>query len=187
MKKYHLLLPALVLLFGCGSAGVKQREPVCVLKTNMGTMVFRFFEKDAPKTCAHIQALVDSGFYNGKDFYRIVAGHVIQTGGGSTTVPAEFNSHKHLTGTVGLARDQDPNSGDSSFYICLAPRPHLDGKYTVFGQLIEGMDVLEKIGKVKVKEKYIEGYAFHKPVNPVIIEHASLEERYLEPITVPEK
>ncbi|MBN2415677.1 peptidylprolyl isomerase [bacterium] len=178
MKKYIVLLLPVILILGCS---MKKRQTVCVLQTNMGTMVFRFFEQEAPHTSAEIQKLVKQGFYDGKDFYRVVQGHVIQTGGGGDPLKAEFNSRSHLTGTVGLARDEDPDSGDSSFYICLAPRPHLDGEYTVFGQLIEGMDVLEAIGNVEVEEKYSEGIAFHEPVTPVIIEHASLEKRVLEP------
>lgn len=178
MRSYVLMVLALTVLFSCAQ---KKPETVCVLQTNQGTMVFRFFTDDAPRTSAQFQALADSGFYNGKDFYRVVAGHVIQAGGGGRPLKAEFNRHKHLTGTVGLARGDDPDSGDSSFYICLAPRPHLDGKYTVFGQLIEGTDVLERIGGTPVKQKFLGEIAFHQPEEPVIIENAFLEKRHLPP------
>ncbi len=113
----------------------------------------------------------------------MVKGNVIQAGddgkSGKPAIKAEFNSNPHLLGTVGLARDQDPDSGSTEFYICLAPRPHLDGKYTVFGQLTEGIDVLEKIGGVEVDEQYVgeSKIAFHKPKRPVIIEKAYLESR----------
>ncbi len=175
MKKLLLLLLFLVLIFSC-----TKKEKICVLQTNLGTMIFKFYEKDAPNTCSQIQNLVNEGFYNGKKFYRVVQGHVIQTGGGGEKIKAEFNKNKHIKGTVGLARDKDPDSGDSSFYICLAPRPHLDGNYTVFGQLIEGIDVLEKIGEVEVDEKFVgeeSNIAFHEPQKPVIIEMATIELR----------
>lgn len=153
------------------------RKRVCVLRTNMGTMVFRFFEEDVPKTCANFQRLVKEGFYNSKDFYRIVKGHVIQAGGGGETVPAEFNAHKHVFGTLGLGRTGGPKSGNSEIYVCLADRPHLDGKYTVFGQLVEGADVLERIANVEVEEIFRGSLALHKPLKPVVIEEAVIELR----------
>jgi cyclophilin family peptidyl-prolyl cis-trans isomerase len=156
-------------------------EEVGVLKTNQGTMVFRFFEVDAPRTTAHIKKLVRDGFFDGKLFYRVVKGHVIQAGDGEGTagpkVKAEFNSHPFVAGTVGLARDADPDSGSTEIFICHVPRPHLDGKYTAFGQLIEGQAVLEKIANIEVEEKYIEKVAFHKPKQPVVIEKATIETR----------
>jgi len=173
MKKIFLIALLMILIFSC-----TQKERVCVLQTNYGTMIFKFYTEDAPNTCAQIQQLVEEGFYNGKEFYRVVKGHVIQTGGGGEKIKAEFNDNKHIKGTVGLARDNDPDSGDSSFYICLAPRPHLDGKYTVFGQLIQGMEVLEKIGNVEVNEKFVgedSSIAFHEPKEPVVIEKASIK------------
>jgi len=110
----------------------------------MGTMAFEFFEADAPKTAAQIKDLVRKGYYDGKDFYRVVRGHVIQTGGGEAPkLPPEFNARPHIFGTVGLGRTEDEWSGDSEFYICIAARPYLDGRYTVFGRLIEGFEVLE--------------------------------------------
>jgi cyclophilin family peptidyl-prolyl cis-trans isomerase len=176
-----ILLASLSLLPGSQAQSAKQN--VCVLQTNLGTMVFKFFEAEAPQTTAQIQKLVREGFYNGKEFYRVVKGHVIQTGGGEAPkLPPEFNKKPHIVGTVGLGRSEDVNSGDSEIYICVAPRPHLDGKYTVFGQLIEGYDTLEKISNVEVEEKW-EGsdkkLAMHKPKNPVVIEKAWIEERIL--------
>lgn len=164
-------------------------QEVCVLDTSMGTLVFRFFEEDAPLTSAHIKKLVREGFFDGKPFYRVVKGHVIQAGDGEGTagpkVKGELessNKHHHVKGVVGLARDQDPDSGSTEIFICLDPRPHLDGKYTAFGELIEGMDVLEKIGNVEVNERFLEGnVAFHEPKQPVIIRKARIEVR--EPLT----
>jgi|SRR6185369_291728 len=156
-------------------------EEVCVLKTNLGTMVFRFYEQEAPLHTAHIKKLVRDGFYDGKRFYRVVKGHVIQTGdseGSGPTVKAENNPHLHVEGAMGLAHGPDPDSGTSEIYICLAPRPHLDGKFTVFAQIVEGKDVLEKIGDVPVDEHFVGDHvAFHSPKEPVIIEKATIETR----------
>jgi cyclophilin family peptidyl-prolyl cis-trans isomerase len=153
-----------------------------VLETNLGTMAFRFFEDQAPHTCRAVKRLVEKGFYDGSTFYRVVAGHVIQAGDGGDndepTVVGEFGAHPHVPGAVGLARDEDPDSGNTEIYICLAPRPHLDGSYAVFGLLVDGFDVLEHIGSVEVVEQYVEqDIAFHRPKEPVIIERAYLEER----------
>ena len=157
----------------------EREKEFAVLETNMGKMIIKFYEKDAPYHTAQFKELIRKGFYNGKKFYRVVKGHVIQAGDGEgtnyKTIKAEFNSHPHLVGTVGMARDKNPNTGSTEFYICLVPRPHLDGKYTVFGQLIEGYDVLEKIGNVKVKKQFVgkdKKIAFHTPLKPVIIEKA---------------
>lgn len=155
---------------------------VCLLKTNYGDMQFRFFEDVAPLTITKFKNLVKDGFYDSLKFYRVVKDHVIQAGDGGenniSTVQAEFNQYPHVTGTVGLARSQDPNSGSTEFYICLVPRPHLDEEYTVFGQLMEGYDVLEKIGNTEIVEHYVgedNKIAFHTPKEPVIIKKATIE------------
>lgn len=171
----------LALLLSAAQPAPPQTE-VAVLETSLGTMTFQLFEKDAPKTVAYFKALVKEGFYDGKPFYRVVAGHVIQTGDGGEsgrpTVPDEFNSNPHVAGALGLAHDVQPNSGSTEIYVCLAPRPHLDGRFTVFGQIVEGMDVLQKIGAVPVNEKFLEGgIAFHEPKEPVLIKKARLETR----------
>ena len=156
-------------------------DEICVLETSMGTMAFELFEADAPKTVAQFKSLVRGGFYDGKDFYRVVRGHVIQAGGGEAPkLPPEFNARPHVFGTLGLGRNEDEWSGDSEFYVCVAARPYLDGKYTVFGRLVEGAAVLEKIAVVPVEEKW-EGpgraMAMHKPVEPVVIRRARIEAR----------
>lgn len=159
---------------------------VCVLETSMGTMVFRFFEEQAPATVANFKNLVREGFYDGVDFYRVVSGHVIQAGDGGEndkpTVKGEFGAYPHVLGVVGLARDDDPDSGSTEIYICHAPRPHLDGRYAVFGLLIEGLDVLEAIGDVEVEENFVgddKSIAFHRPLVPVVINRAGIEKRIL--------
>jgi len=185
-RKSSMVITLIVLLSALPSLPAQSgRQNVCVLQTNLGTLAFRFFEAEAPQTSKQIQKLVRDGFYNGKEFYRVVKGHVIQTGGGDApNLPPEFSKKPHLIGTVGLGRDEDVNSGDSEFYICVAPRPHLDGKYTVFGHLVEGYNTLERISEVEVEEKW-EGpdkkLAMHKPKKPVIIEKAWIEESDLSP------
>ncbi len=158
---------------------------VCVIKTNYGDMQFMFFEDAAPLTVGKFKNLVNNGFYDSLTFYRVVKDHVIQAGDGGEndipTVVAEFNEYPHVVGTVGLARSTDPNSGSTEFYICLIPRPHLDGKYTVFGQLMEGYEVLEEIGNIEIVEQFVgeeKNIAFHTPKEPVIILKATIETIY---------
>ena len=124
-----------------------------VITTRHGTIKCDLFPTDAPKTVARIKELVNKGFYNGLTFHRVVPGFVVQggdpkgdgTGGSGTNLPAEFNSRQHTEGTLAMARAADPNSADSQFYISLGRHPHLDGQYTVFGQVKEGMDAVKKI------------------------------------------
>lgn len=149
---------------------------LAVFKTSLGTMTFELFGADAPKTVAQFKTLVGQGFYDGKDFYRVVRGHVIQAGdGGAPPLPPEFSTRPHLFGTLGLGRVGDEWSGDSEIYICVAPRPHLDGRYTVFGQLVDGRDVLERIAAVPVEERWEGKMAMHKPLTPVVILEARLQ------------
>lgn len=166
-------------------------EEVAVLETSMGTMVMRLFEDKAPLTVANFKALVKEGFYDGLPFYRVVAGHVIQTGDGGesgrATVQGEFGAYPHVPGAVGLARGSNPDSGSTEIYICHARRPHLDGKYAVFGLLIEGLEVLDAIGKVAVDEQFMGQTAFHKPKEPVIITKAKLEMRQVPALVMPVK
>ncbi len=126
-------------------------ETIAVLETTKGTLTFRFYHEDAPVTCARISQLITEGFYHNLTFHRVIPGFVIQggdplgngTGGSGKKLPAEFNKRKHVRGTLAMARAQDPNSADSQFYIALAAHPHLDEQYTVFGQLIEGDEILD--------------------------------------------
>ena len=175
----HLWLVVMVAAVGgAGEASETAANEVCVLETSLGTMAFRLFDEEAPLTAANFRALVAEGFYDGVEFYRVVAGHVIQAGDGGEndrpTVRGEFGAHPHVTGALGLARDEDPDSGSTEIYVCLEPRPHLDGRYAVFGMLVEGFNALERIGAVAVEERYLgdSNVAFHKPLEPVVIERA---------------
>jgi peptidylprolyl isomerase len=107
----------------------------------------------APGHVARIKELVRSGFYDGLKFHRVIEGFMAQTGdprgdgtgGSGKKLKAEFNAANFLRGTVGMARANDPDSGDSQFFICFEPAPFLDGKYTVWGQVTDGMEAIDAI------------------------------------------
>ena len=135
--------------------------PHVLIETDRGKLSIELLPDVAPKTVARFTELVKKGFYNGLTFHRVVPRFLIQggdptgdgTGGSGRTIPAEFSERKHLVGTVGMARTKDPDSADSQFYICLEPQPFLDGKYTVFGQVTEGLDLLPKFQEGDVMRK----------------------------------
>ena len=135
--------------------------PHVLIETDRGKLTIELLSDVAPKTIARFTELVKKGFYNGLTFHSVVPKFLIQggdpsgdgTGGSGQTIPAEFNEKKHKAGTVGMARTKDPDSADSQFYICLEPQPFLDGKYTVFGQVTEGLDLLPKFQEGDVMRK----------------------------------
>jgi peptidylprolyl isomerase len=120
-----------------------------------GRVVIQLFPDIAPKAVARVKELCRKGFYDGTPFHRVIEGFMAQggdptgtgTGGsGLGNLPAEFTNKRHfLRGTVGAARSSDPNSADSQFFIMFAPAPHLDGQYTIWGQVISGMEYVDKI------------------------------------------
>jgi peptidyl-prolyl cis-trans isomerase B (cyclophilin B) len=134
---------------------------VAVIKTSEGTMVLEFWPDVAPGHVKNFKDLAAKGFYDGTCFHRVIKGFMIQggdpltkdeankgrwgTGGPGHQVNAEFNNKPHVRGVLSMARSSDPNSAGSQFFICHAAAPSLDGKYTAFGKLIKGDDVLEKI------------------------------------------
>jgi cyclophilin family peptidyl-prolyl cis-trans isomerase len=128
-------------------------KTTAVFETTKGSFKFKFYSKDAPNTVNRIIELVQKGFYNGIVFHRVEPGFVAQTGdptgtgqgGSGTKLNAEFNDRHHMEGTVAMARTSDPNSADSQFYITFGPQPRLDHQYTVFGQVIDGMDSVRKL------------------------------------------
>ena len=109
----------------------------------------------APNHVARIKELVGEGFYDGLTFHRVIDGFVAQggcpegsgMGGSGQKINAEFNSGKHVRGACSMARAQDPNSADSQFYICLDDVSYLDGQYTVWGEVTEGMDAVDALPK----------------------------------------
>lgn len=133
-----------------------------VLYTNKGIIKFEIFEKDAPISSKNFIDLANSGFYTNLKFHRVVPDFVIQTGdptgtgagGSDKKIKLEINPKlKHTLGAVGMARSQELDSASSQFYITLAPQPDLDGNYAVFGQVIEGMDVVQEIEQGDILKK----------------------------------
>ncbi len=138
-----------------------EQAPHVILKTKFGEMEIVLFHDLAPKHVESFLKLANSGFYNGTIFHRILPGFMIQggdpltkdpanknkygTGGPGYTVPAEFSKVVHEKGILSAARTQDPNSAGSQFFIMVAKAPHLDGQYTVFGEIVKGVDVAETI------------------------------------------
>ena len=123
------------------------------IKTAKGDLVLELYPKDAPVTVNSFVSLVRKGFYNGLTFHRIVPNFVVQggdpkgdgTGGPGYQFQNEISQRRHITGTLSMAHSSAPNSNGSQFFICLEPQPSLDGSYSVFGQLTQGMDVLKKL------------------------------------------
>lgn len=130
-------------------------ENTLYLDLPYGWVVIQLWPDVAPKTVARIKELARQGFYDGTPFHRVIADFMAQggdptgtgTGGSGQRLEAEFSAVKHVRGTVSMARSSDVNSADSQFFICLAPAPHLDGQYTAFGQVTEGMEFVDRIKK----------------------------------------
>jgi peptidyl-prolyl cis-trans isomerase B (cyclophilin B) len=139
---------------------------VAVMKTSMGEMVFEFWPDVAPKTVQNFKTLALKGFYDGTSFHRVIKGFMIQggdpntkdpnneaaygTGGPGYTIKAEFNNRSHQFGVLSMARSSDPDSAGSQFFICNGDASSLDHKYTAFGKLIKGADVLRAISDIPV-------------------------------------
>ncbi len=149
------------LLFGLAvsasaSAQTLDKENTIYLDTKDGRIVIALNPGVAPKHVERIKQLTREGFYNGLAFHRVIGGFMAQTGdpkgngtGGSKygNVPAEFSALPFVRGTLGMARASDPNSANSQFFIMFAEGSFLNGQYTVFGQVVQGMDVVDKIKK----------------------------------------
>jgi cyclophilin family peptidyl-prolyl cis-trans isomerase len=137
-----------------------------VIETDKGTIKCKLYEEDAPNTTANFIGLAEKGFYNGLKFHRVVPGFVIQggcpqgtgTGGSGKQIKLEVTPKlKHTEGALAMARSQHPDSASSQFYITLAPQPFLDMQYAVFGQTVEGMEVVKSIKQGdKIKSVTIE-------------------------------
>jgi len=134
------------------------------IETNFGKISFKLIPELAPETVRNFKKLAKDGFYNGTLFHRVIPGFMIQggdpntktdnksswgTGGPGYSIKAEFSSRSHLRGIVSMARSQDPNSAGSQFFIVMADSTFLDKQYTVFGEVMEGMDVADKIVNLK--------------------------------------
>lgn len=164
----RVLIVALVgILAAVVTAGA---QPVAKAKTAVitlekgGEITIEFFPSDAPKTVENFVKLAGQGFYDGTTFHRVEPGFVVQggdplsktlpagharlgTGDPGYKVKAEFNKQKHDRGVLAMARSQDPDSAGSQFYITLGPAHFLDGKYTVFGKVVSGMNIVDNVKK----------------------------------------
>ena len=138
----------------------KMAETRAVIETKFGNIELKFFPDVAPNHVNNFIELAKKGFYDGTTFHRVIPGFMIQggdpnsknadkathgMGGPGYTVKAEFNSRPHKRGILSMARAADPNSAGSQFFICVADAPFLDRQYTVFGEVVSGMDVVDKI------------------------------------------
>lgn len=180
----HIVLAASLAL----TAHTTQAQLVAEVQTTAGTMWFELDEANTPKTVQNFSHLVQQHWYEHKSFYRVVAGHVIQVGLNDDNHPdmqryavaGEFHgTFTHKRGCLGLARGESPDSGGTEIYVCHADRPHLDGRYAVFGRLIDGQEVLDRIATAKVKEVWLDNpggkpIAFHQPVAAITINKITL-------------
>jgi peptidyl-prolyl cis-trans isomerase B (cyclophilin B) len=147
------------------AANESRPDPLCVIETNKGVIMIRLFRKQAPRTVAHFMELVQAGFYNGLTFHRVEPGFVIQGGcpnGDGSGLYSDAKTGKpkmvaletsgqlshNAAGVVALARfPKNPNSASCQFYITLQPQPRLDHQYSIFGGVLNGMDVVQHIQK----------------------------------------
>lgn len=156
MQFPFLAVLGLALALSVAAAQGEELDPenTLVIELADGRVVIRMLPDVAPQHVARIRALAREGFYDGLIFHRVIPGFVAQTGdptgtgrggSGKGRLPAEFSSIPFERGTVGMARTADPNSADSQFFICTAPAPHLNGQYTVWGQVVEGMELIDAL------------------------------------------
>jgi len=145
------------------------------MKTTEGDIVLELFDEDAPKTVANFKKLAGEGFYDGLIFHRVIQDFMIQggcpqgtgTGGPGYTFEDEINQHKIIKGTLAMA-NAGPDTNGSQFFIVTADEtPWLDGKHTAFGQVVEGMDVVERLGNAETDSR-------DRPVEPLGIDTVAL-------------
>ena len=160
-------------------------DEIAVMQTNYGKIVIQFFPDKAPKHVENFKKLARGGFYDGTKFHRVIPGFMIQggdpnsksddrsihgTGGPGHRIPQEFNDTPHDRGILSAARSSDPNSAGSQFFLMVARSPHLDRQYSVYGEIIEGLDVVDKI--VALPRDHRDNPL---PANPAIIESVTIE------------
>jgi len=138
----------------------KQKKEIKMSESNIvkieletGVVTIELYPDVAPKTVESFKKLINQGFYDVLIFHRVIPGFMAQggdpdgtgTGGPGFKLKAEFNDKKHVRGTLAMARTSDPDSAGSQFYICYGPQPHLDKQYTIFGQVTDGMDLIDDV------------------------------------------
>ena len=158
MKNFLKILSSTILLFLISHNNILGKDkPIIFLVLDSGIVKIQTFPEKAPNTVKRILELSNSGFYDGLTFHRVIAGFMAQggdpngngTGGSGQSIKAEFNDLKHERGIVSMARSQDPDSADSQFFICYDSHDFLDGKYTIWGKVIEGMNLIDRIPEGK--------------------------------------
>ena len=157
MKRWMAALAAVLGLTLCVATTVQAAdlENTLYLDLTYGRVVIEMRPDLAPNHVKRIKELVRQHFYDGVPFHRVIAGFMAQTGdptgtgsgGSGQNIKAEFSSEHHVRGTVSMARASDPDSGDSQFFICLANADFLDGKYTIWGKVVSGMEFVDQIHK----------------------------------------
>ena len=164
-------------------------DEIAVIETDYGKIKIRFYPDVAPRHVEHFKKLAREGFYNGVGFHRALAGLIIQGGDpttrsddpsrwgmgepGQETVPAEFNTRPFVRGTLGAARKgNDVNSATSQFFLCLRDNPDWNGKYTVYGEVIQGLATVDAISKLPVADEQSGRMRQKVVMNRVTIEKA---------------
>jgi peptidylprolyl isomerase len=154
-KLLTFLVISLFVVCMAKTAKAADAENTLVMETTQGTVTIEMRPDLAPKHVERIKELVRQKFYDGVVFHRVIDGFMAQTGdptgtgtgGSGKKLAAEFSKESHVRGTLSMARASDPNSADSQFFICFADTPHLDGQYTVWGKVTEGMENIDKLKK----------------------------------------
>mgnify|MGYP002133037385 CR=1 FL=1 len=161
----------------------KDQRLIAKFKTNVGVFSIELFHDKVPNTVSNFATLAKEGFYNGTIFHRVIDGFMIQggdpegsgRGGPDYRFADEFDrTLKHAKKGVLSMANAGPNTNGSQFFITLAPTPHLDGRHSVFGEVVEGMEVVEKIGKVETD-------AQDRPVSKVVVEQIDLDGDWYTP------
>jgi peptidylprolyl isomerase len=151
----RLFLLVVVLTIGGTAMAAEDPQNLLYMDLAFGRVVIELRPDLAPNTCAQIKKLTRAGFYDGVVFHRVIAGFMAQggdptgtgTGGSGHLLHAEFSSEHFVRGVVAMARTSDPNSADSQFFIMFGDGPALDGKYTIFGRVVSGMEYVDKLRK----------------------------------------
>ena len=139
------------------SGASSEENPKIHMLLDKGLVITETYPEKAPKTVKRIVELSNKGFYDGLTFHRVISGFMAQggdpegngTGGSGQNIVAEFNDIKHERGIVSMARSNEIDSADSQFFICYDSHPFLDGKYTAWGKVIQGMNLVERIPEGK--------------------------------------